>query len=431
MTSAPSRRLDLTDAVALFVGIILGSGVFVAPREVTAAAPELPVAIALWLGGAFVAACGACTYAECASRLPSNGGFFVYYRAVYGEWLAFVGGWAAQLVTYPASIAAIAVLGASYLVQLTGLGASRVSIVASAMLVVSAALHVIGVRVGAWSQRVLTLAKVLVVVLVCLAALFASGTPATAISAPLAAGALVPAFVGILWAYDGWSDVTLVAGELKRPERDLGRAVVLGIVTLACVYVLVQVSVVLLLGAPAAAVSEAVFADAARAGLGDAGARLVGVLVVVSTFGSVNGIVLTASRLGQAMALEGAFFGYFAESSRRGTPTRSIVLLAAACLAYVWGSDFRGLLAFFGQTIWTFYGLTGIALLVLRRRGVGADHAWRAPVGPIAPYVLITTAIVMTVLLARESPSRFAIGLGLTALGLPVYALWKRTRTAR
>lgn len=430
---ALARRLELADAIAIFVGIILGSGIFVAPAHVAAAAPSLPAALALWAVGGLIAACGAFCYAECGSRLPRNGGFYVYYREVYGDWLAFAGGWAALLVTYPASIAAIALLSAAYVIELVPAWGGFAAPIAVAVVLSCGALNYFGVRTGAWAQRLLTTVKVGAVVLVCVAALVASERSAAGAIATTAPSwpeltVLLTALVGILWAYDGWSDVTLIAGELREPQRNLGRAVAIGIGVLIAIYVFVQQAVMLLLGAQGAAGSERVFAAAAQVGLGPAAGALVAALVVVSTLGAVNGVVLTASRLGHAMAGDGVFLPWFGAVGRWQTPGRAIAGLVAAACIYVVASDFRGLLELFGQTIWMFYGLTAVALIVLRRRGVGAADGWRAPGGLLAPVVLVLTAVGMTASLAWKDPQRFVLGLGLVLAALPVYFGWRWLR---
>ena len=170
----PRRHLGLVDATAIYAGIILGSGIFVAPAAIAGAVPSIPAACGLWLAGAVVAACGASCYAECASRVPANGGFFVFNREAYGPSVAFVGGWAAIFVTYPASIAAIALVFASYLAQATGLqGWERVS--AAAALASAGVLSAVGLRTGPRAQRVLPGTNVVALAALGVAALAAHG----------------------------------------------------------------------------------------------------------------------------------------------------------------------------------------------------------------------------------------------------------------
>ena len=426
------RQLGLLDAASIFVGIILGSGIFVAPAAVAAAAPSAWVGALLWIAGAVVAACGALCYAECGARLPRTGGFYVFYREAYGAPVAFVGGFAAVLVTYPASIAAISLVLSRYLAEVLPVGRGETWVAAGALLL-AGALNVLGVRFGAGAQKLLSATKVSALAALSIAALLASAPPAEAAAARSAApasasaAALLGAMVVLLWTYDGWSDVTLIAGEIREPGRNLGRAVLLGSALLAGLYLLVQASVAALLPAGRAAVSDRVVADAVEQGLGPAAGKLVALLVVLCTFGAIHGAVFTASRLGFAMARDGRFPAWFgAVHPSRGTPTRSTAGLVAAALVYVSVSGFGNLLAFFSFSVWIFYGLTAAALLVLRRRGVGSPPTWKAPGGVVPPIVVLATAVGMTASLMAQDPKRSLIGLALLLAGFPAYRIWTR-----
>jgi APA family basic amino acid/polyamine antiporter len=282
---------------------------------------------------------------------------------------------------------------------------------------------------------VLTAVKVAAIVLLCLAALAAApeptgtepgASPFQVVGSPLV---VLAALVGVLWAYDGWSDLTLVAGEIERPGRNLGRAVVLGIALLVAIYCAVQVSVHTLLPQERAAASARVVSEAVTAGLGPGAGRLVAVLIVLCTLGSINGVVLAAGRLGYAMARDGAFLPWFGGVHPRwGTPARSILALVAATLAYVTSSGLRELLFLFSFNVWIFYGLTAVALVVLRRRRVGEPVPWRAPGGWLAPAVVLAVASAMISGLAWQSPVTAAKSLGLLLAGVPVWVLWRWAR---
>jgi APA family basic amino acid/polyamine antiporter len=428
--------LSWVDATAIFIGIILGAGVFEAPAHVASATSSTFFAAGLWLAGGFVAACGAFCYAECGARLPRTGGFFVYYREAYGEGAAFVGGWAATLVTYPASLAAIAHILARYLGELTPVAATselHTKWAGASVLVAAGGLNILGVRAGANVQRLLTALKVLALALLCLAALAApTAAPASDTTRellPLGVSGVLIAMVILLWTVDGWSDVTFVAGELRDPGRNLGRTVVVGILVLTTLYVLVQVSVMLLLGAEAGT-SNQVVADAVTKGLGAGAGRATAILVVLCTAGAINGTVLASSRLGFAMAQRGAFLPFFGVvDARFGTPARSIAALVAASTFYLFVADFDALLAFFSFNVWLFYAATAIALLILRRRRVGEPPEWRAPLGLLAPTVVLLTAAGMATHLVIDDPLRSLGGLAILVAGLPIYLVWRGLRS--
>jgi APA family basic amino acid/polyamine antiporter len=429
----PRRHLGLADATAIYAGIILGSGIFVAPAMVAGAVPSIPAAVALWICGAAVAACGASCYAECAARVPSNGGFFVFNREAYGPAVAFVGGWAAIFVTYPASIAAIALVFAEYLAKATGISGWERMTAASA-LVVAGILNVAGLRTGPRAQIVLTSTKVAALGALAVAALAfpvrgaVDAVASTSSIAPATAATWLSALMIMLFAYDGWSDVTLVAGEVRDPGRNIGRAVLLGTLILALVYGLTQVAVMTALPGGAAAGSLQPVAAAVEATLGSSAGRAVSALVVVSTFGSILGTVFTVSRLGVAMAQGGAFLPSLATLHPRwGTPARATAALAAASVVYVGLASFRSIVALFTFSVWIFYGITAVALLILRRRRVGEPVAWRAPLGWVPPVVVLVVGAGMTVQLIADDPIRALGGAALLAAAFPGYALIARS----
>lgn len=427
-----ARRLTLWDAVAIHVGIILGSGIFVAPDDVAAAFPGLSSLLPWILGGA-IATCGAFVYAECAVRIPETGGFFNYYRAALGEAPAFVAGWAGYVATYPASMGAIARVFGDVMPQaIPGVPAAPRLYAALALATVGA-LNVAGVRLSASVQRVLTGGKVLAIAAVVLAAVAAAGTitaPSTPTSVPSASFAALSlaALVAVLWAYDGWSDVTLVAGEVKEPGRNIGRTVLLGSAILVALYGGVQLAVTHVLG-PAAGTSENAFTATVERGLGSAAGTAVAWIVLLSTLGALHGVTFAASRIGYAMARDGAFFrAFYRVHPRFQTPARSVVALSAAAIVYVLATGFRELVFHFSFNVWLFYAATAICLLRLRRRNVGEPLAWRAPGGPLAPTVVLLTAAGISGSLFVQSPTRAGAGLALLLSGFPIWLLWKWAR---
>jgi amino acid transporter len=429
----PGRHLGVVDAAAIFAGIVLGSGIFVAPAAVASAAPGALAAAAIWGVGALAAACGAFCYAECASRMPRDGGFFVFYREAFGEGVAFVAAWAAVFVTYPASVAAIARIGAGYLAELVGAAGAETWIAAGG-LGAAAILNAWGIRAGPRAQRLMTAVKIGALAVLCLAAVAASRDLRPSAPASFEGDAtlgLLGAMAVVLFTYDGWSDVTLVAGEIRNPKRDLGRAVLLAVGALALLYALVQASVLTLLPAGRAAASERVVAEAVEAGLGAGWGDAVSAVVVVSTFGSAAAIVLVVSRLVWAMAGAGALpHALAAIHRRRGTPVRATFAVAATSAVYAAAAGFQALVETFTFTVWIFYSLTAVAVIRLRRRGVGEEAAWRAPGGLLAPAVVVAVGAGMTAGLFARGPLRSGAGLALLAAGFVFWAVRRRSSTA-
>lgn len=421
------RSLGLLDAVSMVVGIILGTGIFVAPASVARIAPSPLAAAGLWGLGAAVAACGALCYAECGIRLPHDGGFFVFFRHAFGWRWAFVAGWAALLISYPTSLAGVAVLGARYLGALSPVLEAHPTAWAVAAITVAAALNAAGLDLGRWAQRLLTGAKLVAIVSVLLAAGWAAWAaparipvPSTALALPTlsglgGAGALLQALAILMWTYDGWTDITMVAGEVRDPGKNLVRAVLLSLLVLFGVYAAVQVAVMLILG-PAAAQGDQVLADALAHAFGDGGGKALGLLVALTALGSVHGVTFATSRLAYAMAERGAVARRLARvSPRTGVPTRAVWGVWALSCLYVCGGSFTELLEVFALVIWLFYGATGIALLRLRARNVGGPVHGVGLNTRVAPAVLLAAAAAMTGLQVADSPLR-ALGVLATLL---------------
>jgi APA family basic amino acid/polyamine antiporter len=427
-----AKQLTITDGVAIFVGVILGSGIFVAPAMIATAMPGAGSAVLLWIIGGAVAACGAFVYAECGARLPQSGGFFVYYRNAFGEPFAFVGGYAAICLTYPASLAAITMLLASYAGRAWEPLQAHPKLVAIAALAIAAAINIGGLGSGALSQKILTSIKVLVLALVCLAALWAGGNdlspsePLFSVASENFFPALLAAMVSMLWTYDGWSDITLITGDIRNPGRALVRIVGIGIAILVTIYGLVHWSITSVLGPAKAAVSKGVVAEAVGSQFGGAGEQWVALLVVICTLGAVTALVLTSSRLAVAMsktAMLPSVFGKHMPIVQ--SPVVAIGFLFAAALVFILSGSFWDVLSLFSFAIWLFYGLTASALLLFRLRAVGRADAFRHIVFRLAPFVVLLMSLAMTVGQIIESPWRSLLGGGLFGVGFLVYAGWR------
>lgn len=425
----PQRQLTLFDAVSTMIGIILGSGIFVAPAAVAAVAPGLWQGAAAWLLGGCIALCGAFCYAECAGRMPCDGGFFVYYERAFGPGVARVAGWAAWLITYPASLTAMAWIAANYLHGMLALHITAQHL--AALLLIGAALLVaVGVRFGAWLQRVLTTSKVLALLAVALAAAYhvwvrhgVGALPAApvfdpealvaaaAMPLPITAGLVLTAFATLMWTFDGWSDITMLAGEIKHPARNLGRAALWGVMIPAVCYALLQMAVSVLLPSGAAMRSDHVLSDALVALGSPHGGVFLGTLAVVSAVGALHGVMSACSRLGWAMGHAGqlpAFFGHL--HGRLQTPLRALAVPLLMAVVYLYLNTFADLMGYFAFAIWLYYALTALALLRLRALRVGAPVAWQAPGGVLVPAVVLAVAALMTALQVYERPGRTLIG---------------------
>src|SRR5437879_19859 len=294
------------------VGTIIASAIFIVPSTIAAGLGATGPAILVWIVGGFVSLLGALSVAELGAAMPEAGGQYVYLTRAYGPVWGYLYGWTAGVVINPASIAAIAVGFATYLGFFVPLADSGIKAVAMVSIVALTVLNALGVKLGVLIQNILTLIKIgLLAVLIAVGFVVPGGhlenfspvwpdTPLGSLIAPFGV-----AMLAVLWAYDGWIEITYVGGEVKDPERNIPRSIGLSTVIGAALYCLVTTSFAYVLSPARMAGSSLVASDAAQVTLGHAGAGLVAAAIMIATIGSNNGIVLTAARVPYAMARDG------------------------------------------------------------------------------------------------------------------------------
>jgi basic amino acid/polyamine antiporter, APA family len=435
------RRLGFWSAVAVLVGSTIGGGIFRTPAVIAERVPAPLPMFSVWVLGGLLALCGALTYAELAALFPRSGGVYVYIREGFGRLPAFLFGWTELVLIRASALGAIATPFAEYLLRSIGRdpalpeNAGLVHYVAAAAIAVTAALNYYGVR---WSALVLNLTTgakyAALLVLVLLAFLVGHGdwTHFTAAAGLVAPGLFGLALVSVLWAYDGWGDLSFVGGEVRDPERNLPRALVVGTAGIIAIYLLVNAAYLYLLPLGQMARSPLVAADAAQAVLGRIGVGAVTVVVMLATFSTLVGSILTAPRIFFAMADDGLFFRAIAKvHPRYQTPSAAIVLTACLGIGFVLIRTFEQLADQFVVAIFPFYALAAAAVFVLRRRRPDLTRPVRVLGYPVVPllFVLASFGILGNALWAHPRETGFAFLIIL--LGVPVYSWWTRSRRPR
>jgi amino acid transporter len=435
------RQIGLYAATAITVGNIIGSGIFRSPHSVAQHLTSYPVVLGAWILGGILSICGSLALAELAVTYPKTGGLYVFIREAFGDAWGFVFGWANLFVIKPTVIAAIASVFAAYFCEVVHLPKSAALPVGAAAVLLLTFVNWLGVKEGAGTQSLFTTAKVVGILGLCLAAFALPAThPATpvAAAAPQPAaftfGALAVAMISILFAYDGWTDSTYVAGEVLAPQRTMPIAIVWGTWLVIAVYVLTNMAYFHVLGSDGVARYDVVGTETIRRLMGEWGARALAVLVAVSTFGTTNGAVLTGPRVTQAMAADGLLWRPLAAlDPRRGTP--SMALWVQAILSCVWlaSGKFDEISGWFVTTSWLFYALTTASLFVQRRRegrGEVAVPSYRTPLYPWTAIVFVGATALIIFSDLHDSGWKAWAGVGISALGFPVYFLWKGRRRA-
>jgi basic amino acid/polyamine antiporter, APA family len=431
-----SRSITPLHATALVVGIIIGASIFVQPSVITGAVPTVGGVFSVWAIAGILTLFGALIAAELASAYPHAGGVYVFLREAFSPAVGFLWGWAMFWTMHTGIIAVIAMVFARYAAFFVPVGDVGLRVIAVGAIVALTAVNYLGVRQGSLVQTTLTILKVAAIVAIIVAAFTighaatlrpATGFgPATVHAPPFTFSQFPLAVVAGLFAFGGWHMVTYAAEETQSPERTIPRALVAGVTIVTICYIALNVAYFHLLRPDQIASSTRVAADAADAMLGHGGAALMSAVVVVSTFGALNGVILSGPRAYLAMARDGLLVQWAAAIHPRfRTPHRAIVLQGAWGVILVSTGTYRDLFTRVVYTEWIFFALMAVGLMRLRSRTAYAPRyrVWGYPVVPIV-FIVCSTFIVFHQLLTDSVNA--LTGLALVSLGLPVYLLFLR-----
>jgi APA family basic amino acid/polyamine antiporter len=434
--SAPvayARRIGLFSGTMLVVGGIIGSGIFLNPAIVAQRVASARLIMLTWALGALIALLGAFIFAELGARRPAAGGGYVYLREAFGPLPAFLYGWALLLAIATGAAAAVAVTFASYAAPLLHLAPGAEPWLAALAIALLSVVNAVGVRPGTLTQNVFTLLKLAAIGTLVVSALLApplAAPAATAATSPASTPlvlAIGTALVPVLFAYGGWQQTNFVAEEMVDAERNLPRALVIGVVVVAVVYLAVNLTYLRALGVSALAASHAPAADVMGAYFGDVGRRLIAAGIAVSTFGFLNLVILVTPRVYQAMARDGLFFARFAELHPRfRTPIAAIVVQGLWAIGLLLSGSYGQLLDYVTFADWIFFGVTAATLFVYRRRDGGMGTHYRAPFYPASVAVFCAACLYVVAGAIASNPWNAARGALLLAAGVPVFLFWSR-----
>src|SRR5712691_3135555 len=447
-----TRRLGLWSAVAVLVGSTIGSGIFRTPASVAQRIDDVPLFLLAWVVGAVVVLCGALTYSELAAAFPRSGGVYVFVRESFGRLPAFLFAWAELWVIRPGAYGAIGITASAYTLRTLGLDPSGVistigpieiraeQLLGAGYIILVGTVNYFGIHRGAVLQNLSTVFKVGALVLLVIVG-FALGSPsaqlpAGGIFAQRAAVGLSPfllAMVAILWAYDGWADLAFVGGEVLHPQKTLPRALLIGTATVVVLYLGANLVYLYLIPIQQMKHAELVAADVAQLVIGPAGVVVVSAAIAVSTFGTLNGSMMTAPRIFFAAAEDGLMPGPIARvDPKNHAPTAAIVLMTVMGMLFILVRRFTALADQFIIGIWPFYALAVAGVYVLRRTRPQLERPYRTWGYPVVPVVFLVAALfLLGNYLVRETVS-FAIDIGIILSGVPVYLFlqWWRQRHA-
>lgn len=434
MSQKLQKNLGLAAALSTVIGMVIGGGVFFKPQAVysiTGGAPGLGI-LAWVLGGVMTIAAGL-TAAEVSAAIPKTGGMMVYIEEIYGKKLGVLTGWMQSVLFFPASIAAISVMFGSQSAILLGNDALILPVTLGTILLISV-LNTFGSKTSGMIQTVSTIAKLVPLVLIILFG-FIKGNGNNPITTPLVADDLSPGsvigqvLIAVLFAYDGWINVGTLAGEMKNPGKDLPRAIVGGLSLVMAVYITINLAYLWVLPAnelanyasPASAVAEVIF--------GPMGGKIITIGILISVFGCINGYLLTGPRvlftLGQQKSLPG--YKYIGTLNKNGVPANATLVIGVISSLYALSGQFNLLSDLSMFAVWSFYVLTFVGVMKLRKTQPDLNRPYKVPLYPIVPIIAIAGGlfvIVNQLFFAGLVNTLVSIGgVLITLIGLPLYSL--------
>ncbi len=431
-STQPKKELSLFDSTCLIVGIIIGAGIYQMAPDIAKGAGSAWGVLAIWTIGGLLSLCGAFAYAELATAYPEEGGDYVYLNRAYGPWAGFLFGWMQLTVVRPGDIAVMAFAFAIYARTIfdpfTGpLEPYSLRIFAVAAVIVLTALNVLGVREGKWTQNLLTTAKALgLLAIVGIALVAPAGTVSTE-----PAESLPPslALIFVLFVFGGWNEMAYVAAEVRNPNRNIVRALLLGTISVTVLYLLVNGAFLYALGYAGLANSQAVATDAVATVFPEVGGQLIGALICISALGAVNGLIFAGARISYALGKDHRTFRVLGKwHPLTGTPMSALLVQGAIAilLIFLLGS-FIDTIIYTAPAVYTFYLATSLSVMVLRRKDPSAHRPYRVTGYPLSTLAFCTVCAFLIYSAVTYKPLIACAALGICLLGLPVYWLSRKS----
>lgn len=435
------RVIGFWGGTALIIGITIGSGIFRTPPTIAGLVPNPLVIMGLWTAFGLISLCGALTLAELSSLLPRPGGVYVYLREAFGDSAAFVFGWLYVLVTSPATMGALSTVFGEFFLNLVGVSAEgfRLQWLAIAAIITLTVANLLGAQVGAAVGGVCTLVKVAALTAIILGSfLLGQGSLSHFRGGPVQGEGLARAMASVIWTYDGWIAVSMIAGEVVAPEKLMKRIIITGMMVIVTLYIGANLAYFYMMPVEIMAHEKAAIARTVMTSIaGPVGGTVILLSIMTSVFGALDHSVLARPRVAYAMARDGLIFSFLGKAHPRwATPWAALLIQGAAAIVMVLTlRDFDRLTTYFVVVEWAALIAAVTAVFVLRRKMADARRPFRTPGYPWVPlFFVMGTLVGLTAIVWGEitvgnySP---LYGLAIAAAGFPVHHLWKRFAVSR
>ena len=428
------RVLSLLDATMINAGGIIGSGIFMVPATVAMFTGSASLFFMVWIAGGIVSLFGALSVAELGAAMPRAGGQYVYLSEAYGPVWGYLYGWSAVAVINTASIAAVGVAFSEYLRFFFPITDVSIKGIAVATIVLLTIINILDVKSGARFQNVFTISKLGAIFGIIILGLVMEGGSNQNLSPFFSdqsftelVGPLGLAMVSVLWTFDGWIFITYVAGEVKNPGRNIPLSLIFCMLIVVTIYLLLNYVLIYTLGFTGMNGSDLVVSDAASVFLGNKGAAIVTLIILISLIGANNGFVLTSARINYAMAKDKLFFYQASQIHPRfKSPSNALIIQCVWASLLTFTGTFNQLITYIIFASWIFYGMSAGAVIILRNKKPDMERPYKTPAYPWIPIIFILFAIFLTINTIIEAPRDAAIGAGIILAGLPMYYYWKK-----
>jgi basic amino acid/polyamine antiporter, APA family len=435
MAATLVRRLGLWSAIGLVIGITIGGGIFRTPAGIAARVPDPTWMLSVWVLGGVIVLCGALAFAELSASMPETGGMYVYLREGWGRPYGFLYGWAQLVLIRAAALGGISSVFGEYFLRVVGIDPALhpdwADYLAAGAIIFAGIINIVGVQLGALFAGLSTIAKFGALTILVIASLLLGGGAGASwgnlagTGAAVDAGLFGLALSSVMWAYDGFADLTFASGEVRDPQRNLPHAIIIGTIAIIAIYLLSNVAYLYVSPIERLQSSRLIAADTMSALFGQGGAAFVSVIVMISTFGSLMGSMVASPRIFFAMADDNLLFKPIAAVHPTWrTPWAAITLATALGVAMVMTQTFEQLTDTFVLAMWPFYALSVAAIYRLRKSQPHLQRPYKVVGYPFVPAVFIAAAVYLVVNALITDPKWTTITFAVVLAGLPVYYVW-------